>query len=194
MAFGPEHWQTPRASIATVYRDNDLGYATHGAHAVADILRAIDLAPLAASRMRILDFGAGTARVARILSRHFGYVVAYDPQPHCIAEAIRENTRCKPLAFTNMVLTSAWDQVLKLAPFDLVCAISVFEHLTVDDQQLALDRVLSVLKPKGVMRAPGVAVLWLHTQRNAALIRRHPMRLVHEANLVGLYVLAGGPY
>lgn len=201
MAFGPEHWKTPRASIATVYRDNDLGYATHGAHICADILLAFNIAPVQAKRSKILDFGCGTGRVTRILSRHFGYVVGFDPEQACIDTGVVEAKHCKPIGFTNMVLNSNWERVEALGPFNHVCAVSVFEHLDLGSQELAFNRIRSVLEPAGDEKAPGVAVLWLHSTKNAQLIASKPFKriagpdAVSAPNAIGLYTItadAGG--
>lgn len=194
MPFDHDHWRTPRSSIATVYADNDMGYATHGAHVAADILRAVDVKPSAAGRWSVLDFGCGTARVARILSRHVGYLVAYDPEPKCIEVARQENHRCNPMSFRNLILTVNWEQVTRLGPYDLVCAVSVFEHLDAIEQTAAMDRIRSVVKPGGIMRAPGWAVLWLHKTKNARLIADSDLRQIHDDRTVGIYLLAGGAH
>jgi len=184
MSFPLDHWKDPRATIACAYVDNDMGYCTHGAHAVADVLQALDIKPSDALRSTILDFGSGTGRISRILSRHFLSVVAYDPSPQCMERARKEQQLCFPLHFPSLTLAGSWDQV---PPYlDFACAVNVFEHLDGPSQGEAMLRVSAALRPGGR------AVLWLSRHHNAALLKTYPMKTHAEGSTIGIYVWTKG--
>jgi cyclopropane fatty-acyl-phospholipid synthase-like methyltransferase len=183
MTFPLEHWNNPRERIAG-YSGNDMGYVTHGALQVALLLRALDILPSAAAAASMLDFGCGTARIARILAKHFGRVEAYDPSPECLHEAHLEMKRCKPINFHNLTIRQHWAEVR--GPFDYVTAISVFEHLSPAQQDEGFAQIAGALNPGGR------AALWLHTSVNLRLIERLKLTPPVMSRTIGLYVWTKG--
>jgi cyclopropane fatty-acyl-phospholipid synthase-like methyltransferase len=183
MTFPLEHWNSPRERISG-YNHNDMGYVTHGALQVAMLLRALDIRPSDAAAASILDFGCGTARIARILAKHFRHVEAYDPSPECQHQAHVETKHCKPIAFNNLTMRQHWADVS--GPFDYAVAISVFEHLSPTAQDQALAQIDSALKPGGR------AVFWFHTTINLRLIERLKLSPQNMSRTIGLYVLTKG--
>jgi SAM-dependent methyltransferase len=184
MTFQLDHWKNPRKTIACLYAENDLAYATHGACAVAEILQAFDVKPSEAMQASILDFGSGTARISRILARHFHKVIAFDPVPECMMAAQREQSLCYPMKFPALELVESWDQVPNC--IDFACAVNVFEHLDLIAQERAMEQISSALKPGGR------AALWLSKTRNSALLKQCPMRRIFEGPHIGVYVWTKG--
>lgn len=158
MAFGKQHWTKPRHSIAGMPYD-DLGYATHGAMEAMKVLKHLDLRPSQMAGMTLLDYGCGTARVARPLSGLFKKVVAFDPVPECIAEAAKE---ARGAAFSNLVLTGDLTGMDKT--FDVICSVSVMEHLNEADQREMISMIDRVAKP-GCLLA-----LWYSMKTNRRVI------------------------
>ncbi len=147
MPFNKAHWTKPRHSIAGMPYD-DLGYATHGAMEAMKVLRTLDLRPSELSNLTLLDYGCGTARVARPLSGLFRKVVGYDPVPECIQEAEKERRGAK---YENLTMTSSLTGLDKA--FDVICSVSVMEHLTEPDQVEMLANIDRVANKPGCMLA-----------------------------------------
>jgi 2-polyprenyl-3-methyl-5-hydroxy-6-metoxy-1,4-benzoquinol methylase len=158
MPFDLDHWKKPRATIANVHEKNDIAYATHGALMAGLALKALNLLPQAAAGMRLIDYGCGTARIARVFSGHFGHVTAYDPVPECIAVG---RTECPGMTFPNLDLTDDWATV---QPAHHAACINVIEHLADADAQVLIDRIRSKLLPGGMV------AMWYCVTRNAAVM------------------------
>src|ERR1700757_103894 len=105
MSFDLNHWNNPRAAIATKYMNNDFAYVTRGANTALYVLEAFDLKPSEAKKMTILDYGCGTGRASFFLSRIFGKVIGYDPNKHCLEEAHKENQK-SDINQTNLIFTN----------------------------------------------------------------------------------------
>lgn len=154
MAFDKQHWNDPRATIATIYKDNDYGYVMHAALTVTEIERNIDLTPKELSTKTILDYGCGTGRMTMILSYKFLNVMGYDPVVNCItlAESDRNkvNFSCDNLKFTT--------DIASVEQYDYVCSVSVLEHLYTDDFNAAMRDIARCTKIG--------AVLWYSVGKN----------------------------
>jgi 2-polyprenyl-3-methyl-5-hydroxy-6-metoxy-1,4-benzoquinol methylase len=160
-------WHSPRASIASRYKDNDFGYAIHGAKVVAEILTRINEQPSVLKSKTILDYGAGTGRIAKILSFHFKNVLAYDPTPECQIEDKKEieliNSNCSRILKNNYKLVGSIFDIFR-DTFDYAVCVNVFEHLDLATKMEALSDIMRSLK------VGGTAILYLSVPKNCAAI------------------------
>lgn len=158
MAFDKQHWNDPRLTIATIYKDNDYGYVMHAAKTVSEIERHINLPPKELATTTILDYGCGTGRMSVILSYKFKTVLGYDPTPNCILMAEEDRTKvnfnCNNLTFTT--------DNTKLVPADYTCSVSVLEHL---DEQAFLLAIRDIADNTKIG-----AVLWYSTRNNPLMV------------------------
>jgi hypothetical protein len=96
-------------------------------------LRWLGLLPRRGSGLRVLDFGSGSAFVASILRFHFGATtVAFAPLGR------------KPTYRVDHVARE-WNDVAERAPYELVLATEVLEHLRSPGEDLA--RLAAMLAP-----------------------------------------------
>lgn len=151
--FPLDHWKFPRQTIATRFKDNDIGYATHGSHVAAEVIIKLDVRPSTLKLLDCMDYGAGTGRVARSIAPYFRRVTAYDPVQECIDLANRE---CPGLEIPNLTYTS----VLPEATFDVIFASNVLEHLDEQAQHVFFQNV------KKLARSGCKLVLWYHMWHN----------------------------
>jgi SAM-dependent methyltransferase len=133
-------------------------FAAHGAH-FWDVFSAILPRPLA-DYDRVLDFGCGCGRLARLFKGHPGEVSGCDIDARHV-QWIREH-----LPFVNATLTKP-NQTLPYANdgFDLVISISVFTHLNEASQDLMLAELCRVTRPGGTL------LLTTHGERALARAR-----------------------
>ncbi|QDJ96533.1 SAM-dependent methyltransferase [Xanthomonas phage Xoo-sp13] len=134
------HWTNPRATIASVFADNDIEYATHGALEALKLLRLTDLSIKDMAKMTILDYGCGTGRMSRVYTGLFKHVYAYDPVIECIAEAKRE---CAGIKFNNLTLTNDLKEIPKV---DFAVSLNVIEHLTDIDANIMITNLKKLVK------------------------------------------------
>jgi 2-polyprenyl-3-methyl-5-hydroxy-6-metoxy-1,4-benzoquinol methylase len=163
MTYDLDHWRNPRKTIATIHQHNDIAYATHGAKTAIEVIRGLDIPYDKAKVMRLLDYGCGTGRIARVLTSWFGHVTAYDPVPECIALA---RTECPGINFHTLTLISSLEN-LQTGWFDTCCSINVMEHLTEIDQQTMISNVRRLLKPGGSL------LLWYSIRLNRKVLIEH---------------------
>jgi 2-polyprenyl-3-methyl-5-hydroxy-6-metoxy-1,4-benzoquinol methylase len=156
MTFKPDHWTNPRKTIATKFEKDDLGYATHGAMVAMEVIRRLDLKPSEAGKLKLLDYGCGTGRIARVLSGFFGQVTGYDPVVQCIHTGLDEQ---RGMAFPNLIMTSMFE-ALEGEKFDVIVSTNVMEHLDMADQQVMMDRISSLAKPGARL------LLWYSIRQN----------------------------
>lgn len=139
MVYDLKHWDNPRLTIATKFKDNDFAYSTDGALGAAQIYAMFDLKPSDAAKLTILDYGCGTGRIARMMTRLFKNVIAYDPVPACIEEFKKENElTCKD--YLNLFMTSDINDV---ALCDLAYSINVIEHLDENGQKYMIEQLIN---------------------------------------------------
>ena len=133
-------------------------FAAHGAH-FWDVFSSILPKPLAAYP-RILDFGCGCGRLARMFKGHPGEIHGCDIDRRHV-EWINEH-----LPFVQATLTQP-NQALPYADgtFDLVVSISVFTHLNEASQDLMLAQLKRVTRPGGTL------LLTTHGERALARAR-----------------------
>ncbi len=143
------YWSNPRDSIASKYKDFPVAYATSGFHAAYEVLRYLNTTMPYLKTCTLLDYGCGTGRVTRPLSFFFKQVVGYDPVSECIQTATSE---CEPLIIGNLGYTSTFP--IEGPLFDFCCSINVLEHLSYEDQCIALINMKKSVKPEGKL------VLW----------------------------------
>ena len=91
-------------------------------------LRAIEKAILASrpAGRRALDFGCGVGDFSVLLAAHFDEVVGYDLSSAAIERARQRN------GAPNIQYTDAFEDSVS-RPVDLIIAVTVFQHLTRDD-------------------------------------------------------------
>jgi 2-polyprenyl-3-methyl-5-hydroxy-6-metoxy-1,4-benzoquinol methylase len=159
MAFPLSHWKNPRKTIATRFEHNDIAYATHGAIIAMEALKAIDLPPSKLNTMTLLDYGCGTGRAARVMSKLFAKVYAYDPVKECINLAYNE---CEGIDFPNVEYFSDITLVPKA---DIAICINVIEHLVDTEAQILIDTI----KEKVV----GPTYMWYSTSKNKNIIDKY---------------------
>lgn len=160
MAFDINHWNDPRAAISTVYKDNDFAYATHGGYAAMFVLSFYKNYKISDFKeMTILDFGCGTARMARTLTPLFKHVYAYDPNEYCIKEAASEaeKARLKP---NNLTVTQNWDNIPKC---DICFSINVMEHLDFTSAEDMLIKLREKIKNE--------SLIWYSVSKNEKNIK-----------------------
>lgn len=162
MTFRPNHWTSPRKTIATRFQHDDLGYATHGAMLAMEVVRRLDLKPSEAKKLKLLDYGCGTGRVARVLSGLFGRVIGYDPVVQCIHEAIDEQ---RGMPFHNLIMTNTIDSI-RDEKFDVVVSINVMEHLDVSAQCRMLENIRTVAVPKARF------LVWYSIRQNTRVLAK----------------------
>lgn len=159
MAFTLEHWRNPRRTIATRFEKNDMSYATHGAIMALEALAAIDLPISITKEMTILDYGCGTGRISRILSKAFKHVYAYDPVRECIDLA---RTECIGLDFPNITY---YTNINDIPETDIAVSINVIEHL----DEKSSNQMLLNLKNKVL----GFSYIWYSSRRNTNLLAKY---------------------
>ena len=171
-----KNWKTPRESIATVFKDNDYGYAFHGGMLFVEFLTASKLSAAKLKGQKILDYGCGTGRVSRYLALTGAHVIGYDPTSECIAEGlVVESKKVPPTSLTPKLLTSDLSQIGN--NFDYAICINVLDHLTNDDYMQAVSNITDSL------REGGTAFLWVHKRTplplvDTELVRSNPTNTV----------------
>lgn len=143
MVFDLDHWRQPRQAIATRHKNDDLAYATHGALVAMECLKRLGIGPDEAAAMRLLDYGCGTGRMARVLAGYFGRVTAYDPVKECIAEGRRE---CN-IPQHNLDYVDDFAHLPRVT-YDAAVSVNVLEHLDIKSQKVLLENLKTVIKPK----------------------------------------------
>jgi SAM-dependent methyltransferase len=120
---------------------------------------------------RILDVGCGTGATTASLSA-FGDVIGLDLGPAALRHA---RARGLPVA-----RGSAERLPVRAASLDVVVALDVLEHL--DDDRRALDEMLRVLRPGGLLLAtvPAYAFLWSGHDDAIGHRRRYVRRQLRE--------------
>jgi 2-polyprenyl-3-methyl-5-hydroxy-6-metoxy-1,4-benzoquinol methylase len=127
MKFDSGRWAEPRKSIATGL--NDIQYATHGALIAVEVLKYFKEHPSHFADKSLLDFGCGTGRIARVLSKAFGKVEAYDPSRQCYDMACTECPTTERMSFHNVTYHNRLDSV---GVCDYGISSNVFEHIDGD--------------------------------------------------------------
>lgn len=127
MRFDAKRWSEPRKSIATGL--NDIQYATHGALIAVEVLKYFKEHPSHFKDKSLLDFGCGTGRIARILSKAFAKVEAYDPSRQCYDLACTECPSTERMGFHNVTYHNRLDYV---GICDYGISSNVFEHIDGD--------------------------------------------------------------
>lgn len=153
MSFDLKHWNNPRQTIATKYKDNDYGYTMHGAKVVSDVLSFIDKPASTLKNCTILDYGCGTGRMTTILSFLFLEAYGFDPNKECIEMAKSDIKKvdfpCSNLRFSVDVPEGA---------YDYTCSVSVLEHLNEKDFLVAMTNIAKLTRIG--------AVLWYSPTKN----------------------------
>jgi 2-polyprenyl-3-methyl-5-hydroxy-6-metoxy-1,4-benzoquinol methylase len=169
MPFDAPRWSEPRKAIATGL--NDIQYAIHGGLIAVEVLRALNEPWDVLSKSTLLDFGCGTGRIARVLTKAFARVDGYDPSLQAIAEGVRECPSHGAMTFHNLDLMS----VLPPKEWDYAIAVNVFEHIQKGEQLQTWNDLRSRVRKK--------IVVYAHPYHNAEL----PFNYTHEG--MHLFVL-----
>ena len=98
---------------------------------------------------RVLDVGCGGGILAESLAREGALVTGIDPSERTVAVAREHATRSKLAIDYRVAAAETLDQTAFPAPFDLVFAVDVLEH--VDDLDRSLDGVARLLGPGGAL-------------------------------------------
>ena len=102
---------------------------------------------LPSSPSRILDVGAGAGQNSAALSM-LGYsVVAVEPMIPFL-DAARITYSDLPIEWVNDSLPML-GSLVELAPFDFILVEAVWQHLALDERDLALERIAELLSPGG---------------------------------------------
>lgn len=156
MVFDLNHWRNPRKTIANRFESNDIAYATHGGIIAMEALDAINL-PFSDLKDKILlDYGCGTGRAARILSRAFKHVYAYDPVKECIDTA---KTECPGINFHNITYTHNFSDIPEC---DMAVAINVIEHLDDNSANVMIQNLKN--------RVSGKSYIWYLAKKNKQIL------------------------
>lgn len=129
-------------------------------------------------KLRILDIG-GACSIVSSQMRRFGEVTVVEPD----AEAIEEGRRLFGLDIRQGRLPDGLP--VTFAP-DVVTLLDVLEH--VDDDLAALEAVLKILKPGGLLLCTVPAVDWLWSELDVVL---HHRRRYSRSSLAALLAKAG---
>jgi len=157
MAFGIDHWNNPRGSIANKYVKNDFAYVSRGANIALYVLKEFNITPSDAKNMIILDYGCGTGRAAAFLSKIFGRSIGYDPNQYCIREAYKENEK-SDIEFPHLMLTTSINDV---PVCDIAFSTNVIEHLDENAQRIMIKNLRE--------KVNGKTLLWYSPIRNKIL-------------------------
>lgn len=93
----------------------------------------------------ILDIGCGTGRLVKFLNKKGFAATGIDKSEEAIKKAQITNPK------KNIQLASATKLPFKKNSFDLVCAISVIEHLSETEARKFLKEAYRILKPEGYL-------------------------------------------
>lgn len=159
MTFKLDHWKNPRRTIATRFEHNDIAYATHGAMLAMEALRFIDKPASELKKLKLLDYGCGTGRVARVLSGVFGEVYAYDPVLECINTAKSE---CMGMNFHNV---KYFTDITKIPKVDMAVSMNVIEHLSDQDAQVMINNLIE--------KVEGPSYIWYSSSKNKEIISKY---------------------
>lgn len=162
MTFTLDHWKNPRLTIATKFQHNDIAYATHGAILAMEALRFINKPAGELRKLKLLDYGCGTGRVARVLSGVFGEVYGYDPVKECIELA---KTECQGINFNNI---RYFTEINDSPKADIAICINVIEHLTDLDAQVLVSNIKN--------KVDGPTYLWYSTTKNKNFMDKYLSR------------------
>jgi 2-polyprenyl-3-methyl-5-hydroxy-6-metoxy-1,4-benzoquinol methylase len=146
-------WRQGRRVIANRYEGNDFGYVLHAAKVVADVLNLINVPLPDLKGKRVLDYGAGTGRIAKVLSFFFKEAVAYDPIKELARDNAWELLKSNVVAGTDLVginykYTNDLSDIIP-GSFDYAVCVSVLEHLTAQEQYVLLKNIKASLKVGG---------------------------------------------
>lgn len=98
-------------------------------------------------KTKILELGAATGFMSEYFRKHLG----------CKVVGVDINSEAKPDIIGDLNSPATWKKIKAMAPYDLVFASSVLEHLPRPETTLQL--IKAVLKPKGelIVTLPNVA-------------------------------------
>lgn len=99
------------------------------------------------AQMTIIDYGSGTGRIARVLSRYFKHVYAFEPNKECHAAALKE---CPEIKLHNVTFVNDFNDVPNC---DLSLSVNVIEHLS---------GALAVQAIENMLNKSAKIALWYH--------------------------------
>ncbi len=108
-------------------------------------------------KTKILELGAATGFMSEHFRKHLG----------CKVVGVDINPEAKPDIVGDLNNPNTWKKIRLQAPYDLVFASSVLEHLPRPESTLQL--IKAVLKPKGRLIATTGNVAWWRQRLNALL-------------------------
>lgn len=98
------------------------------------------------SKLKILDYGAGTGIQSRMISEYAEQITAYEPTKE-MHEILSELTQ--PINYPNIRITNNVTHANNLRNIDIIVCSRVFEHISDIDE--VLTNFSTILKPKGTL-------------------------------------------
>ena len=137
-----------------------------------------------AAKPRVLDFGAGTGTIAERVTE-LGYDVTC-LEPDASLRALLGELRLPTVADP--------DAAAALAPFDVIYAINVVEHI--DDDVAALSRLRGLLRPGGklVIFVPAFPMLYSEMDRRIGHFRRYRLQALESVTSRAGFVIDRASY
>jgi len=176
-----KRWGNPRGTIAHTYSKNDYGYVFHGASIVLDIMEYADISPVDCKKLKILDYGCGTGRIARIFALTGAEVWGWDPYTECIKESINEAEKVSNFKKTPVLLT---DNLLEISEdFDLIYCANVIEHL----KEELCDQAVQNIELK--LKDGGRSYLWVGSKSNSHWLTK--IGIDHNSTSQSIIIIEG---
>jgi SAM-dependent methyltransferase len=164
----------PEYEGSAILSDIDKSLANYSSHIVSLLLKESNLS--ISKSTCILDFGAGSGTLARLIHNHTGI------KPICVELDARLTSN---LAREGFQVFQTLDDIA-VSSLDLIYTSNVLEHIEFDEEILRI--LLTKLKPGGVIAiyVPAFPILFSNLDRNVGHFRRYTkVELVRKLSSAG---------